>query len=137
MPYSSILVSLAGKSEEKKLLDEAVNLANQLNATLAFVHVNDPHAGKMNMMMDSLKKVTEDEIRALIASSGYQDLSKTAPILMLSYENYSEAIAKATDEFDLLIIGHHNKNSFFAALMNSTDEQASDLVDCPVLLVSL
>ena len=73
MPYSSILVSLAGKAEEKKLLDEAVKLATQLNSTITFVHVNDPHAGKMNMMMDSLKKVTEAEIRVIIAKFGYVD----------------------------------------------------------------
>jgi len=137
MPYSSILVSLAGKSEEKKVLDEAVKLANQLNSTLTFVHVNDPHAGKMNMMMDSLKKVSEDEIRALVAESGYPDLSKTAKVLMMVSENYSKTIAKATEDFDLLIIGHHNKNSFLAALIDSTDEHISDLVDCPVLLISI
>jgi len=137
MPYSSILVSLAGKAEEKKLLDEAVKLATQLNSTITFVHVNDPHAGKMNMMMDSLKKVTEAEIRVFIAKFGYVDLSKNASILMLESEKYSKSIAQASEKFDLLMIGHHNKNSFIASLIDSTDEHTSDLVDCPVLLVSL
>jgi nucleotide-binding universal stress UspA family protein len=137
MPYSSILVSLAGKNEEIKLVSEAVKLAQKLGSSLTFVHVNDPHAGKMNMMMDSLKKITETEIRKFLADFGQVEISKTSKVLMLESEKYSHAIAEAAKDYDLLIIGHHNKNSFLAALVDSTDEHTSDLVDCPVLLVSL
>lgn len=137
MPYSTILVSLAGKSEEKKLLDEAVKLAQKLESTITFVHVNDTRAGKVNMMMDSLKEVTEEDIRGMIAAFGYKELSEKAALIVLKSENYSKSIASAAEKFDLLMIGHHNKNSFLAALMDSTDEHTSDLVNCPVLLVSL
>jgi len=44
---------------------------------------------------------------------------------------------KATKHADLFIIGHHHKNKFLAAIMDSTDEHVADLVSCPVLLVPM
>ena len=137
MPYSSILVSLAGKKEEKKVVDEAVKLAKQLGSKISFIHVNDPGAGKMHMMMDSLKLVKESDVRDMLAEFGHSDLGKSCTINVIESSHYARTIADASKNYDLLVIGHHNKNSFLAALMDSTDEHISDMVDSPVLLVSL
>ncbi len=44
-------------------------------------------------------------------------------------------IAKATEDVDLLVIGHHSKSAFLAALIDSVDEGVAELVFCPVLVV--
>lgn len=137
MPYKSILVSLAGKLEEKKVVDEAVKLSQALGAQITFIHVNDPGAGKMHMMMDSLKLVTEDDLKALLGKFGFDFHKNKAKLLVLENEKYAKTVAEKTKGFDLLITGHHNKNSFLSALIDSTDEHISDMVDCPLLLISI
>lgn len=137
MPYNSILVSLAGKLEEKKVVDEAAKLAQALGANLTFIHINDPGAGKMHMMMDSLKLVTKDDLRNLLMKFGFDFQKNKSTLLVLESEKYAKTVAEKTKEFDLLITGHHNKNSFLSALIDSTDEHISDMVDCPLLLISI
>ncbi|TNE73999.1 universal stress protein [bacterium] len=136
MPYKKILVALAGKEDESSVYAEALKLADVFGATLSFIHVNDPGAGKAHMMMDSLKRVTDDDIKASIANNNIP-AEKVDQVLVLDSANYPKTIAQSSNSFDLLIIGHHNKNSFLAALTDSTDEKVSDMVSCPILLVSI
>ena len=57
------MIALEADGSEKYVVEHAVLLAEQLQAKLAIIHVNDLHAGSMSMMMDSPKKITADMIR--------------------------------------------------------------------------
>jgi K+-sensing histidine kinase KdpD len=59
----NIMIALEADGSEKYVVEHAVLLAEQLQAKLAIIHVNDLHAGSMSMMMDSPKKITADMIR--------------------------------------------------------------------------
>ena len=137
MPYQKIMVAIEGKEEEKPLIDEAMRVSEALGATLTVFHVNDPGAGKAHMMMDSLPLIEESDCRDLLVKCGHEEAAKKVDVLIATGEAYPEEIAKASDGFDLLVIGHRAKNQFLAFFTDSTDERVADLVSCPVLAVPL
>lgn len=136
MPYKKILVALEVKDAEKKVVEEALKLSTALHSSLSFIHINDPGAGKMHMMMDTLKRVNKNDLQNFVSQLGVpQDVINSC--IVLDSSNYPKAIAEATNGFDLLIIGHQKRNSFLAALTDSTDERVLNLVNCPILLVTM
>ncbi len=135
MRYKKILIALDCTDEENNLIDEAIRLAETLNADLSAFHVNDPAAGKAHMMMDTLPLVSEEDIREQFRKAGYEKKGNEIKITLTESESYAQEIAKATEDVDLLVIGHHPKNAFLAALIDSVDERVADLVSCPVLMV--
>ncbi len=136
MPYKKILIALECTGDENNVINEAMRLAEALNAELSAFHVNDPAAGKAHMMMDTLPLVSEEDIREQFRKAGYEKEANEIKIALTESESYAREIAKATEDIDLLVIGHYPKNAFLAALVDSVDERVADLVSCPVLLVS-
>jgi nucleotide-binding universal stress UspA family protein len=136
MPYKNILIALAGEDEENNVIHEAVRLATALDAELSAFHVNDPAAGKAHLMMDTLPTVTENDIRQRFRKLGYDKHADAMKVAIVESNDYPEEIAKATDDADLLVIGHKNKNRFLAALIDSVDERVSDMVSAPILVIS-
>ena len=126
MPYSNMLLCLHCHDDEKHVVEAAVRLKTMLKARLSVVVVNDPGAGKAHMLMDTLPRCDEKDVRRQLEKFGFPDS-----------QNYPRAIARATRDFDLLIMGHHPKNPLLAFLKDSTDERVIDRIDCPVLLVPL
>lgn len=135
MHYKNILLALEGKQDESKVIKEAVELSEAMDASLSVIHVNDPAAGKPHMMMDAPKAVHEDDIRNQIRDAGYSDQTEKVNIKILEGEHYPDKIAEATKNHDLLVLGHSHKNKFLAALIDSIDERVADIADCPVLIV--
>ena len=135
MPYKKILIALDGTDEENNVINEAIRLAETLNADLSAFHVNDPAAGKAHMMMDTLPLVSEEDIREQFRKAGYEKEANEIKITLTESDSYAKEIAKATENIDLLVIGHHPQNAFLAALIDSVDERVADLVSCPVLVV--
>ena len=121
--------------DENNVIEEAIRLEGTLNADLSAFHVNDPAAGKAHMMMDSLPLVSEEDIQEQFRKAGYEKEATEIKITIAESESYAKEIAKATEDIDLLVIGHHSKNAFLAALIDSVDERVADLVSCPVLMV--
>ncbi len=122
-------------ADENNVINEAIRLAETLNADLSAFHVNDPAAGKAHMMMDTLPLVSEEDIREQFRKAGYEKEANEIKITLTESDSYAKEIAKATENIDLLVIGHHPKNAFLAALIDSVDERVADLVSCPVLVV--
>ena len=87
------------------------------------------------MMMDTLPLVSEEDIREQFLKAGYEKDANEIKITIVESESYAKEIAKATEDIDLLVIGHHPKSAFLAALIDSVDERVADMVSCPVLLV--
>ncbi len=135
MPYKKILIALDRTEEENTVIKEAISLAAAFKAEISAVHVNDPAAGKAHMMMDSLPLSTEDDIREQFSKLGFEKEAKEIKVTIVESEDYAQEIAKAAEDADLLVIGHHPKSRFLAAIVDSTDERVSDYVPCPMLVV--
>ena len=137
MPYSNMLLCLHCHDDEKHVVEAAVRLKTMLKARLSVVVVNDPGAGKAHMLMDTLPRCDEKDVRRQLEKFGYPAAVGEAAVISIDSKNYPRAIARATRDFDLLIMGHHPKNPLLAFLKDSTDERVIDRIDCPVLLVPL
>lgn len=137
MHYNRMLLSIDCSGDEKEAVDEAFRLKSIFQSSLSVLAINDPGAGKAHMMMDTLPRVTKDDIVSELRNFGYAAQIDEVEIITLDDESYAAAIARASKDFDLLIMGHHPKNRVLAMLKDSTDEQVADRIDCPMLLVPL
>lgn len=135
MTYRQIVVSLAGQSDEESVIHEAVRLATAVDAELKVLHVNDPSAGKVTMMMDAEPLVQEADLRKQFADLGYGDLSERMQVDVRTASSLAREIAVATEGADMLVIGHRQRHRFLAILTDSADKHLADLVKCPILIV--
>ncbi len=135
MPFDSILVALAGMDDEENVIHETVRLAKALGAEVTVLHVNDPKAGKVSMMMETERMVTEEALRDQFRKLGYDATASMLKFNIVTGTSLPRAIARATQDVDLLVIGHRRKNRFLAAFADSADKHLTDLVNCPVLIV--
>lgn len=135
MLYNKILISLDNLEDEKNVIGEAMRVVKALDAELIALHVNDPGAGKPHMMMGSLPLVEEKDIREAFKNLGYTDMADKMSVIIKESEDYPKEIAEASIDADLLIIGHRHKSQILAFLSDSIDEQVSDLIHCPMLVV--
>jgi nucleotide-binding universal stress UspA family protein len=137
MLYQKVFLSLAGRENESHVIEEAMRIVTALQAELTVIHINDPRAGMAHMMMDTLPKVTEETMMDLFAKAGFSRQASEIEFKLFSDESYAKAIAEATRQADLLIMGHHAKNLLVAFLTDGIDERVADMIHCPVLLVPL
>jgi nucleotide-binding universal stress UspA family protein len=137
MLYKKIFLSLSGKKDESKAIQECMRIVSAISAELTVIHVNDPAAGYAHMMMDTLPKTTVDEMKSMFAKAGFGVQAEEIGFRVVEDESYAKAIAAATLEADLLVMGHHSKNLLMAHLKDGIDERVADLIHCPVLLVPL
>ncbi|MFQ5674913.1 MAG: universal stress protein [bacterium] len=135
MPYKKILIALECTDEEETVIHEAIRLVRAFNAELSVLHVNDPAAGKAHLMMGGLPLVREEDLREQFRKAGYDKEASELKVAIVESESYANEIAKATENIDLLIMGHTPKNLFLAALVDSVDERVADRISCPVLVV--
>ena len=135
MLYKKILISVDNLEDEKNVIHEAMRVVKALDAKLSVFHVNDPGAGKAHMMMGSLPLVEEKDIREAFKNLGYADMAEKMPVIIKESEDYPKEIAEASQDADLLVIGHRHKSQIVAFLSDSIDEQVSDLIHCPMLVV--
>ena len=133
--YNKIMVSLIGDGSEQPVIEQAVNIANDLKANLVVIHVNEPHAGEMSMMMDSPKKVTADMIQDQIKEYGYESILGKLEFIIAEGESIAKTMEHHCKDFDLLIVGHRKMSEFKANFMDSVDEGITNIVACPVLVV--
>jgi nucleotide-binding universal stress UspA family protein len=133
--YNKIMVALIGDGSEQPVIEQAVNIANDLKANLVVIHVNEPHAGEMSMMMDSPKKVTADKIQDQIKEYGYESILGKLEFIIAEGESIAKMIEHHCKDFDLLIVGHRKMSEFKANFMDSVDEGITNIVACPVLVV--
>ena len=137
MHYAHILLAITGGDDEKAVVDEAMTLQSFFDSTLSIVTVNDPAAGKAHMMMGGLPRIEEADIREQLEKFGYGERADTLDYILVESESDAQAIARLTEGFDLLVMGHHPKGRLLAHLTDSTDENVADRIDCPILLVPI
>ena len=136
---NKIMVFLTGDSKDKKVFSEAVRFSELLNGTLSVVHVNHPYAGAMSMMMDSPKKITASMISEQISNYGFSEYAEKIDIQVFKeHDNkIDDLIAKACENYDLLVIGHQSMSDLECKLRDSLDETITNKVECPVLVIQL
>ena len=135
MPYQNIVVALAGESDEHSVIHEAVRLGSTIDARITVLHINSPAAGKPSMMMETEKLVTESDIQKIFVDLGYFEEASRLSVDVRESTSLAKEIASATEQADLLVIGHRQKNRFLAALADAADKHLCDMVSCPVLIV--
>lgn len=129
------MVSLVGDGSEKVVVQQAVDMKNKLGASLSVIHVNDPHAGEMSMMMESPKEITEDIIRDQISEYGFGQILRDLDVIITENNSIAEAINEHSQECDMLIVGHRKMSTFKSHIMDSVDEGIVNNASCPVLVV--
>jgi len=137
MLYQKVFLALSGNEDELNVIKEAMRIVSALQSALTVVHINDPAAGYAHMMMDSLPKITAKDLIDLFSQAGFDAQAEAIEFRLLKDTSYAEAIAAATQEADLLIMGHHAKNMLKALFTDGTDERVADRMHCPVLMVPL
>ena len=135
MPYNNIAVALAGKDDEIPMIDEAVRLAIILKAKLCVLHVNEPHAGEISMMMDSPPKMTESDFEKMFHEAGHEEIAKIIKVKITNNKSISKGIAALVAEYDLLILNHNRRGKLKELLTDSIDELIVNNVKCPVLII--
>lgn len=135
-PFSKIVVALSGPLINPRVIHEAVRLSTLLDARLYAVHMKYPKAGELTMMMDPLPLYKEEDLRQHFRERGYEELAETIPIKIVEGTNVAKLLRQVTEDTDLLIMGHKQRNRLLAALSSNVVElQILDVVSCPVLVV--
>lgn len=133
MAYKNILVGLCGRGDEAVVISEAKQFADGRHIT--FIHVNDPHASKMSMMMDSpAPKFDEADVYNWVREVD-EPLAKSSTITVLTNESIPKAISQASEGMDLLVLGHRKQSFFKENFFDSVDEGIVNQAACPVLVV--
>ena len=135
MPYKNIAVALAGRDDEISMIDEAVRLAITLKAKLCVLHINEPHAGEISMMVDSPKKYTEEDFIKMFTNAGHEEIAKKIKIKIVENSIVSKGIAELASDCDLLILGHDRMGKMKELLTDSIDEVIVNISNCPVLII--
>ena len=138
MKYKSIVLALSCTETAQPLVDTACHYSNQYGAPLRVVHVNDPAAGKMSMMMDSVShKCTKPEIIDILTANNPDINIDSVQIQLLTSKNIAKAISQIINEDDLLIVGHKKMNLIKENLSDSFDEQIVNKVNCHSLVIQI
>ncbi len=136
MAYNNILVALSCTGDETPVLDEAVRLKNTLKANLSAVHVNDPHASELSMMIEARgHKYEESEIREIFHKAGHEEIAAQIDVKIFTGSSVIKEIAAITEGFDLLVVGHSKVSGLIERIKDTLDERIVNRVNCPVLVV--
>ena len=135
MPYKNISVALAGRDDEIPMIDEAVRLAITLKAKLCVLHINEPHAGEISMMVDSPKKYDKEDFIKMFTDAGHEEIAKKISIRIVENAIVSKGIAELASDCDLLILGHDRMGKMKELLTDSIDEVIVNTSNCPVLII--
>ena len=128
-----IMVALVLRGDEKPVISQSVFFAEQLNADLTVIHVNQPALSQPKGMV--VERINEETIRERITAYGFQKILNNINIIIESGESVSEIINQYARDMDLIILGHRKMNTFKSNIMDSIDEGISNLVTAPVLIV--
>ena len=138
MKYQSIVLALSCSESSSPIIEAAFDCVKQYNAPLKVLHVNDPAAGKMSMMMDGAgHKYTEPEIMDMLMARNSDLNTNSVQIQILTSEDIPEAVSMAIVEGDLLILGHKKMNIVKEKLSDSLDQQIVNKVNCHSLVIPI
>jgi nucleotide-binding universal stress UspA family protein len=128
-----IMVALVAHGDEKPVIEQAVLLANKFEAQLIAIHVHQPVLSQPKG--DSELNVTEEIIRNRFTEYGFEQIINDLEIIITKGENIPEKIQQHSNDIDMLVVGHKKMGGFMARITDSIDEDITNLITCPVLVV--
>jgi nucleotide-binding universal stress UspA family protein len=128
-----IMVALVAHGDEKPVIEQAVLLANKFEAQLIAIHVHQPVLSQPKG--DSELNVTEEIIRNRFIEYGFEQIINDLEIIITKGENIPEKIQQHSNDIDMLVVGHKKMGRFMARITDSIDEDITNLITCPVLVV--
>ena len=128
-----IMVALVAHGDEKPVIEQAVLLANKFEAQLIAIHVHQPVLSQPKG--DSELNVTEEIIRNRFTEYGFEQIINDLEIIITKGENIPEKIQQHSNDIDMLVVGHKKMGRFMARVTDSIDEDITNLITCPVLVV--
>ena len=152
MTYQHLLVAVDGNENCTALITKAQGLAAQFKARLSVLSVLPPlpigaiapDAGMGMPMMSSpgmeanwSKEMHEDLRRSL--SAVCKPLGIADQDIHLVTDHIDSGIVDAAKQLqaDLIVVGHHPRSGWFAALLSHTDQSVVGKTKCDVLVVVL
>lgn len=127
----SIMVALVARGDEGSVVDQAVLMAEKFDAELIAFHVQKP---VLSLPKGSVStKVTDVTIRNMFIDHG--DILKELKIIIVKGDSISETVNDHINDIDMLIVGHEKMSDFKSSIIDSTDEDITNSVPCPVLVV--
>jgi nucleotide-binding universal stress UspA family protein len=127
------MVALVAHGDEKPVIEQAVLLANKFEAQLIAIHVHQPVLSQPKG--DSELNVTEEIIRNRFTEYGFEQIINDLEIIITKGENIPEKIQQHSNDIDMLVVGHKKMGGFMARITDSIDEDITNLITCPVLVV--
>ena len=127
------MVALVAHGDEKPVIEQAVLLANKFEAQLIAIHVHQPVLSQPKG--DSELNVTEEIIRNRFTEYGFEQNINDLEIIITKGENIPEKIQQHSNDIDMLVVGHKKMGRFMARITDSIDEDITNLITCPVLVV--
>jgi nucleotide-binding universal stress UspA family protein len=128
-----IMVALVAHGDEKPVIEQAVLMANKFEAQLIAIHVHQPILSQPKG--DSELNVTEEIIRNRFTEYGFEQIINDLEIIITKGENIPEKIQQHSNDIDMLVVGHKKMGGFMARVTDSIDEDITNLITCPVLVV--
>jgi len=128
-----IMVALVAHGDEKPVIEQAVLMANKFEAQLIAIHVHQPILSQPKG--DSELNVTEEIIRNRFTEYGFEQIINDLEIIITKGENIPEKIQQHSNDIDMLVVGHKKMGRFMARVTDSIDEDITNLITCPVLVV--
>jgi len=128
-----IMVALVAHGDEKPVIEQAVLMANKFEAQLIAIHVHQPVLSQPKG--DSELNVTEEIIRNRFTEYGFEQIINDLEIIITKGENIPEKIQQHSNDIDMLVVGHKKMGRFMARVTDSIDEDITNLITCPVLVV--
>jgi nucleotide-binding universal stress UspA family protein len=128
-----IMVALVAHGDEKPVIEQAVLMANKFEAQLIAIHVHQPILSQPKG--DSELNVTEEIIRNRFTEYGFEQIVNDLEIIITKGEKIPEKIQEHSNNIDMLVVGHKKMGRFMARVTDSIDEDITNLITCPVLVV--
>ena len=147
--YSKILVAVDGSDTSRHALQQAIELAKALSATVRMVHIVDmswlpigPEIAIDTAVMSAARRGVGENIISVARDTALKVGFEAEAALIETetpIQHVAEAIAREASRWgaDLVVLGTHGRRGVQRLLIGSVAEQMARLSPRPVLLVPL
>jgi nucleotide-binding universal stress UspA family protein len=147
--YSKILVAVDESDTSRHALQQAIELARKLSATLRMVHIVDmswlpigPEVAIDTGALREARRGVGEKIIAAARDTAQQAGFETEAVMMETetpVQHVAEAIEREASRWgaDLVVLGTHGRRGFQRLMLGSVAEKMSRLSSGPVLLIPL